>query len=155
MKNTLSVIALVVIVVVVIAVYGSIMHPSGAVGSPVQPITPSQPVTPVNPNPTVWDKSQGPRVITHDDFSQTITVRQGTPITIKLGTDMDWTATLSDPSLFTPIETFAATPGVQGMYVAAKTGTVTISAQGKPICKPDQACPMFIAVFSTTLVIVP
>jgi hypothetical protein len=73
--------------------------------------------------------------VTRADAGSTIRVARGDHVLVKLGTDFDWTVTVSDPQILGRVPGVALVVGAQGLYVAQATGQATISAVGDPPCR--------------------
>jgi len=68
-----------------------------------------------------------------------------------MSTQMNWTVTDSDPTVLVPVP---AAQDEQGRWQATLPGQSTISADGRPMCNPGQACPQFIVHFQATVNVV-
>jgi cytoskeletal protein RodZ len=90
-------------------------------------------------------------VITNDDNNSTVTLQKGQEFTVEFGGDLNWTISFDPSSAIIQQRNIATSSGVQGMYVAAESGTVTLKATGAPICKAGEACPMFRVLSTVTL----
>ncbi|MHB8573878.1 MAG: hypothetical protein ACYDCQ_00960 [Dehalococcoidia bacterium] len=92
--------------------------------------------------------------LTQADNGSTIAVTTGDTVSLRLGTDLDWSNSvmLSDSTVLRALP-FALVRGVQGVWRAVETGQTTISATGRPICAPDAPCPLFLATFSATIIV--
>jgi hypothetical protein len=62
----------------------------------------------------------------------------GDRILVELGTDLDWTVTVSDPRVLGRVPGVTLIRGAQGLYVALRAGSATISAVGDPPCRKSQ-----------------
>lgn len=82
--------------------------------------------------------------LTQADNGSTVTVSVGDTVTLRLGTDLDWSnsAMVSDPSVLRLVP-LTLVRGVQGVWRAVSAGQSTLSATGKPICAQAQPCPLF------------
>jgi hypothetical protein len=67
--------------------------------------------------------------------NSTIKVARGEHVLVKLGTDFDWTVTVSDPLVLARVPGVTLVLGAQGLYVAQAAGQNTISAVGDPPCR--------------------
>ena len=69
---------------------------------------------------------------------------------IQLGTDLNWTVTISDPEVLARVPGITIVRGAQGLYVARQAGQATISAVGDPPCRnstpPCMAPSVLVAV---------
>ncbi len=92
--------------------------------------------------------------IAQADNGKTFHVSVGQTVTVRLGTELDWTVTVAPPGIL-PLAPGVNTlvRGVQAIYRAAQPGTVTVSAEGRPHCNPGQACPQFIQSVKATVVV--
>jgi hypothetical protein len=93
-------------------------------------------------------------VLTQADNNSTVNVSVGDTVTLRLGTDLDWSnsVSVSDMTVLRALPV-ALARGVQGVWSAAASGQATVSATGRPICAPAQACPLFLATFSATVIV--
>lgn len=104
--------------------------------------------------PPAGGGSTGQIEITPNDNGKTFQIAVGQTILVRLGTELDWTVTFDPPGILRAVPGVGAlVRGVQALVRGEQPGTVTIQAQGKPICNPGQACPLFIAVFKATVVV--
>jgi hypothetical protein len=85
-------------------------------------------------------------------MNQTIHLQKGEEFTVQLGGGLHWTITFDPASAITEVSG-SSTDGVQGVYRTVKQGAVTLKATGAPICKAGQACPMFLAEFTATILV--
>jgi len=92
--------------------------------------------------------------ITQPDNAKTFHVSVGQTVTVRLGTDLDWTVTVAPPGIL-PLVPGVNTlvRGVQAIYRAAQPGTATVSAEGRAHCDPGQACPQFIVLVKATVAV--
>jgi hypothetical protein len=87
---------------------------------------------------------------------ETIHVLLNQPIFVELATDLTWTFSYQPADIVCEVPGSGPTSlpaGVQAFLYAAAPGTVTIAADGHPICTPGQACPQFVRRFSVTVVV--
>jgi hypothetical protein len=78
----------------------------------------------------------------------------GQRVLVKLGTDLDWTVTISDQSVLARVPGITIVRGAQGLYVGMKTGRATISAVGDPACRKSTPPCMAPSVLVSVAVIV-
>jgi hypothetical protein len=110
--------------------------------------------TSTKPSPTPTSPEPSKEVIvTNADNNQTVTIYEGKPFEVDFGGDLNWTITFDPSDGITQNSNNNLPTGVQGVYTANETGTVTLKAYGAPICKAGQACPMFRVVSTITLII--
>jgi hypothetical protein len=94
--------------------------------------------------------------ITQQDNGQTFNIQVGDRVVVKMGTTLDWTVDIEPPGILVPVPGVGTLArGVQGIYLAARPGTATLTATGRPICNPGQACPQFIQEVQVTIVVGP
>jgi hypothetical protein len=93
-------------------------------------------------------------VITQADSGKTFTTGIPSCDVLELDNGLHWSepAVSSDAislkPLFSPI-------GVQSWDIVANhPGKATITAFGRPVCLPDQVCPLFIVRFQVTIIVV-
>jgi hypothetical protein len=87
---------------------------------------------------------------------ETIHVLLNQPIFVELATDLTWTFSYQPADIVCEVPGSGPTSlpaGVQAFLYAAAPGTVMITADGRPICTPGQACPQFVQRFSVTVVV--
>jgi hypothetical protein len=95
-----------------------------------------------------------PRIVTNADNGKAVHLHVGDTFILKLGDSLKWSGvTITDNGVVTAVPTFAVIPGAEGTYEARAKGTATISATGAPVCKADEACPLFLALFTATVVV--
>ena len=82
-------------------------------------------------------------VIAKENAGQTIRLTQGQEFVVNFGTDMNWYLAFNPTGIVTQTGPADTKAGTQGVFVAAHTGTTTLSVNGGPICKPNEACPQF------------
>jgi hypothetical protein len=115
--------------------------------------------SPAHPQPPLTGAGEvtattSPFIVTSADSGKTIRLHKGDTFILKLGGSLDWgDVKITDNGVVTAVPTFAAIPGAQGMYEARAKGSATITATGAPICKANEACPQFIALFTATIVV--
>jgi hypothetical protein len=79
--------------------------------------------------------------VTLADNAKTIKLQPGQSFLLKLGEDYDWTVSVSDQNILKRVMNVMVIRGAQGIYVAGKPGTTTLSAIGDPTCLQSQpAC---------------
>jgi hypothetical protein len=76
--------------------------------------------------------------ITLADNGKTITLLTGQSFLLQLGEDNVWTVSVDDQSVLKRMINVMVIRGAQGIYVAGKPGTTTLSATGDPICLQNQ-----------------
>lgn len=91
--------------------------------------------------------------MTTADNGQTITLHVGESFLLKLGDQYDWDVTLDDSTIVSRVVNILVVKGAQGVYKANKTGETTLSAVGKMVCPPGQACPMIAVAFKIQIVV--
>ncbi len=110
----------------------------------------AQPATAATPR----SAPECPRTITNADQGKTVKLVAGTCATLSLDPDLIWTTPVSSSSAVkvTDIETFA--PDSEWTLNAVHPGDATITASGRPNCKPGEVCPLFIVEFSVHIHVV-
>ena len=99
---------------------------------------------------------QSPGTITLADEGKTIALRVGDTVTVKLGTDTNWTMETPDPKVLRQVVNIAAPPaGTQGTYVAVGAGSTDLRAGGGPNCGPMAPCPAIYRMFGVHIVVYP
>lgn len=92
--------------------------------------------------------------VTRADDGGTVDVRKGSRFLLNLG-DLQWTISISDPSVISRVPNISVIRGAQGVYNALKAGTTTISAEGRPACDPSSMCPQYVVEFNAVIRVVP
>jgi len=91
--------------------------------------------------------------VTQADNGRTITLRVGQTFLLALGNNLDWNVTVADPTVVSRVVNVTVVRGAQGIYRANQAGQTTLTATGRPICAPNQACPMFIQLVKVNLAV--
>ncbi|HET7034755.1 MAG TPA: hypothetical protein VFI42_03665 [Thermomicrobiaceae bacterium] len=83
--------------------------------------------------------------VTRDENGTTFDLGVGQRLLVKLGTELEWEVTVTDPAVLGPVPGVLLVRGAQGLYVARQPGQTMIEANGKPICAtPGAVCPLVI-----------
>ncbi len=69
---------------------------------------------------------------------QTITLRPGQRLLLKLGESDDWTVIPHDPEIVGPVADVPTARGSQGLYEARMTGRTLLTGTGDPPCRKVQ-----------------
>ena len=127
---------------------------SGPILSSTQGAT-SQPLTEVTPNtPAPGATSEGQKVVTRDDQGKTITMHTGDSFLLQLGEQYTWDISISDQNVLSRVINIAVVKGAQGVYTAHQPGTVTLTANGDPLCRQSQPpCMMPSIAFRITVIV--
>ncbi len=114
---------------------------------PVLPTIPAKPVQ--QPAPSA---PAAPALITITNAYNNATVRlsSGQEFSVNLGGNLNWRLAFSPATSVRQVSA-SSTNAEQGAFMAVAPGSVSLTATGAPICAPQQACPTFLAIFSTTL----
>jgi hypothetical protein len=120
--------------------------------------TPQTSATPRPAPPATTERTSGPvsdlRTITLADDGATVSVAVGEHVLVKLGTDLVWTVQIADPTVLVPIRGVALIVGAQGLYSAAKAGTILVTAIGDASCRTAvPPCMVPSRLFSVTIVV--
>ena len=91
--------------------------------------------------------------VTQADNGRTLTLRVGQTFLLALGNNLDWNVTVADPTVVSRVVNVTVVRGAQGIYRANQAGQTTLTATGRPICAPNQACPMFIQLVKVNLAV--
>lgn len=94
--------------------------------------------------------------ITRASDGQTVHLPLGGTLTVRMGTELDWTVSIDPPVVLQPVP--GAGPlerGVQALLRAAQAGTATLTAEGKPHCDPGQLCAQFIVSVIVMVIVDP
>ena len=112
--------------------------------------SPGRPSTSI---PTV-PAADGQKIITLDDQGKTISLVVGESFLLKLGDVYTWDITISDQNIVSRVKNITVVRGAQGVYIAAQSGKVTLSAAGDPQCRQSQPpCSMPSIQFMITIVV--
>lgn len=76
--------------------------------------------------------------ITLADNGKTITLQTGQSFLLRLGEDDVWIVKVDDRNVLKRMINVMMIRGAQGIYVAGKPGTTTLSATGDPMCLQNQ-----------------
>ena len=109
--------------------------------------------SPALPSPSPAPPSDAVR-ITQQDHGKVVPLAVGQRVVVSLGDAVDWTLTISDPSVLSaePGKN-ALVRGTQLLAIGRRAGTAVIDGQGKPRCAAGQPCPLYLAVFQVTIVV--
>lgn len=120
----------------IVAACGSVGGPGGSDPSP----TPESSVT-----------------ITKASNQQTVTAHVGDHIQIALGDDINWQLEPPDGTVLAqePNRNYMLVRGTQAIWLARSAGRSTIKASGGMNCPSGSLCPMFLAVFTATIDVLP
>ena len=95
-------------------------------------------------------------VITRDNDNQLITLHVGETFLLKLGQEYDWSPVIDDQAVISRIPNISVIMGAQGIYLAHKPGTVTMTATGDPACRQSKpACMMPSIIFTLHIEVQP
>jgi hypothetical protein len=127
---------LAVAVATIVAACGSVGGPGGVDPSP----TPVSSVT-----------------VTKADNQRTVTAHVGDHIQIALGDDINWQLEPPDGVVLVqePNRSYLLVRGTQAIWLARSAGRSTIKASGGMNCPSGSLCPMLLAVFTSTVEVVP
>ncbi len=137
------------------------VQPPATPVSPAATDTPSVPPIPtadlasptVVASPGAVGTPPGSLRVTQADNGHTISLRVGQTFLVALGNTLDWNVTVADPTIVSRVVNVLVVRGAQGLYRANAPGQTTLTATGRPICAPGQACPMFIQLVKVNLVV--
>ncbi len=91
--------------------------------------------------------------VTLADNGKTITLKTGQSFLLKLGENYDWTVNVADQTILKRVMNVMVIRGAQGIYMAGKPGTTTLSAAGDPTCLQDKpACAAPSIQFKITII---
>jgi hypothetical protein len=119
-----------------------IVAPTPVPSQTPQPSPTAVPPTPIPTNiPTATGNSPDaamPQDVTLAEDGGSITVTVGQSLLVDLGSDYTWLVTPSDPSVISREKDVTVMSGAQGVYMADKAGTITLTARGNPVCRTAQ-----------------
>jgi len=105
------------------------------------------------PSPT---PPAGSVLVTTASNQQTVTAHVGDHIQIALGEDINWQLEPPDGVVLVhPVQNYMLVRGTQAIWLAASAGRSAIKASGGMNCPSGSLCPMFLAVFSATVEVLP
>jgi len=94
--------------------------------------------------------------VTRASNQQTVTAHVGDHIQIALGEDINWQLEPPDGIVLVhPVQNYMLVRGTQAIWLAASVGRSPIKASGGMNCPSGSLCPMFLAVFSATVEVLP
>jgi len=96
-------------------------------------------------------------MVTKASNQQTLTAHVGDHIQIALGEDINWQLEPPDGRVLIqePNRNYMLVRGTQAIWLAASPGRSSIQASGGMNCPSGSLCPMFLAVFSATVEVLP
>ncbi len=97
--------------------------------------------------------TNGMTIITERDQGSTILLSEKERFAIMLGDSLDWTISFNPANDIVRVPSSINTGGFQGVYEADHPGTVTLEAEGRPICKTGEMCAQFIRLVKVTFVV--
>jgi hypothetical protein len=129
--------------------------PIGVAGaSPMAQISAEPPSTPLPTTTPTSSPASDLRTITLADDGATASVAVGERVLVKLGTDLEWTVQLTDPTVLVQVRGVALIVGAQGLYGAAKAGSTLVTAIGDAACRTAvPPCMVPSRLFSVTIVV--
>jgi len=74
------------------------------------------------------------QVVTLAQNNQEIYLKKGESFLLKLGNNYNWNIDITDQTVVSRVINIMVINGAQGIYEAHNTGTVTLTAQGDPLC---------------------
>ncbi len=89
----------------------------------------------ITPVPVTAQESQ---TVTLADNGRTITLNINETFLLKLGEGYDWNITIDDQTIFSRVVNVLVVRGAQGIYIAHKSGSATLTAVGSPECLKSQ-----------------
>ena len=106
------------------------------------------------PSPT---PPAGTVMVTKASNQQTVTAHVGDHLQVALGEDINWHLEPPDGRVLIqePNRNYMLVRGTQAIWLAAYAGRSTITASGGVNCPSGSLCPMFLAVFSATVEVLP
>jgi hypothetical protein len=107
----------------------------------------------VDPSPTPVSSV----TVTKTDNQRTVTAHVGDHIQIALGDDINWQLEPPDGVVLVqePNRSYLLVRGTQAIWLARSAGRSTIKASGGMNCPSGSLCPMLLAVFTSTVEVVP
>lgn len=147
MKSKNTTVALIVILIILIVV--AIVHSHYTLPTAPTADTGTD-VTSTTTDTATGKQAPDTVVISMGDSNKTIPVKLGRRLEVNLG-EQNWKLSWSDPSI---VKAVSGVPSMgQGLYDAVKTGTTTLTGEGRPICKTGEMCAQYIVSFTATVVV--
>jgi hypothetical protein len=110
--------------------------------------------TPPPATPPPVPDTGGQKTITRDDQGKTINLKFGDNFLLQLGEEYTWEINISDTGVISRVKNIAVIRGAQGVYETLKTGTVTLTAAGDPVCRQAKPpCGMPSIQYQVTIVV--
>lgn len=98
--------------------------------------------------------AQENQTVTPADNGKTITLKVNETFLLKLGEGYDWNITIDDPTVFSRVVNVLVVRGAQGIYIAHRPGSATLTAVGSPQClKSQPPCAIPSILFSVHVVV--
>ena len=96
-------------------------------------------------------------MVTKADDQRTVTAHVGDHIQIALGENINWQVEPPDGVVLARESTqnYRLVRGTQAIWLAKSAGRSTIKASGGMNCPSGSACPLLLAVFTTTVEVSP
>ena len=101
--------------------------------------------------PVQRSRAQALQTLTYADNGSTVNASVGDTIELQLSPQMNWDVSVSDSTVLATASSAALAPDVQGLWQAASVGQSSITANGRPVCNPGEACPQLIIHFQATV----
>ncbi len=136
-----ALIATIVVLALIIGGYFYFSHPNRAIA----PATGNATTTPAAPESSTLS-------LTQDYNDKSVTLHTGDRFLLDLG-DLNWTISISDPSVISRVKNIMVIRGAQGIYTADRSGTTVISAEGRPNCNPGEMCAQYIVSFKANIIV--
>lgn len=106
------------------------------------------------PAPATSPPVYGLLAITQADNGTTVNLPAGMQVLLALDGNDDWTVTVDDQTILTPVVGAVAPSGTQGVYAASQPGQTTLAAIGEPPCRKAQpACLAPTLLFRVQIVV--
>jgi hypothetical protein len=107
----------------------------------------------VDPSPTPMSGV----TVTKADNERTVTAHVGDHVQIALGEDINWQLEGPDGVVLVqePNRSYLLVRGTQAIWLARSAGRSTIKASGGMNCPSGSLCPMLLAVFTSTVEVIP
>jgi hypothetical protein len=88
--------------------------------------------------PTEAPTGSAPNTVTLDNNNKQITLHVGDSFLLKLGQEYDWSPVIDDQDVVSRIPNISVIVGAQGIYLAHKPGTATLTATGDAPCRQSK-----------------
>ncbi|HEX9012474.1 MAG TPA: hypothetical protein VF813_03120 [Anaerolineaceae bacterium] len=126
-----------------------------ATSGPAVTSMPLEGSTPTATGPLIVPTSGAGLVIGRENSGQTVLMHVGERFVLTLGTQLEWTVTVSDQTVLHRVVNITPLVGSQGVYEALSPGSTVLNAVGDAACRkstPPCMVPSFMFTLNVTVV---